>query len=87
MRVSIWRFGAARSQGVGWPSLKRGENVQTAKTVRTSKHHTAVGVSGKEISSVVPHRSFLRWLERCIGKNAALLLFLFRLVFVQSLSM
>ena len=60
--------------------------MQTAKAAHTSKHQTVVGVSGKEISSMVPHRSFLRWLERCIGKNAALFLFLFRLVFVQSFS-
>ncbi|MDX6402679.1 MAG: hypothetical protein QOH70_134 [Blastocatellia bacterium] len=65
MRVSIWRFGAACSQGVGWPSLK-GKNMQTAKAARTSKHQTVVGVSGKEISSVVLHGVFF------VGSSAAL---------------
>jgi hypothetical protein len=45
---------------------KKGENVQTAKAVRTSKHQTAVGVSGKEISSVVLHGVFF------VGLSAAL---------------
>jgi hypothetical protein len=60
---------------------------QTAKAVGTSNPETIVGVSGKEISSVVLHGVFFVGSSAALARMQRSFYFLFRLMFVQYLSM